>query len=279
MKDDLIRLKERALKVRGHILGMAARGGCFVGSALSCTDVVVFLYSRFLNITKDNLDDPGRDYLFLSKGHAVPVLYGTFAELGFIHPDRLKGHLNTYDSVYWHPNMDIPGIEFHSGSLGHMLAVASGVALECKMKKQDNRIVVIVGDGELNEGSIWEALLIASAYKLDNLVVVVDRNRLQANARTEDLIPLEPLIPKLQAFGMSVESIDGHDFQDMEDVFSSIPFEADRPGVVIAHTIRGKGLPEIENRVDKWFCKYSDEEAERLIKALKSSNERLLRAK
>lgn len=268
MEHDLFRLKERALKVRGHILRMAVRGGCFVGSALSCTDIVVFLYSGFLKITKDNLNDPGRDYLLLSKGHAVPVLYGTFAELGFFHPDRLKKHLGTDDSVYWHPNRDIPGIEFHAGSLGHIIAVASGVALDCKMRRQDNRVAVIIGDGELNEGSVWETLLIASAFRLDNLVIVIDRNRFQANAATEDLIPLEPLISKLRSFGMSVRSIDGHDFRDMKDTFPATPFEAGKPSVVIAHTIRGKGLPEIENRADKWFCKYSDEEADRLIKEL-----------
>lgn len=120
----------------------------------------------------------------------------------------------------------------------------------------------------MNEGSVWETLLIASAFGLDNLVIVIDRNRFQANAATEDLIPLEPLPSKLQSFGMSVRSIDGHDFRDMKDTFSGIPFEAGKPSVVIAHTIRGKGLPEIENRADKWFCRYSDEEADRLIKKL-----------
>lgn len=261
-------LGDIALRVREHIIKLSTDGGCFIGASLSCTDLIVYLYSNFLNITKDNLDDPGRDYLFLSKGHDVPALYGTFAELGIISKERLKKHLQTDDHIYWHPNRNIPGIEFHSGSLGHLLSVAIGVAYDCKLKNIKNRIVVILGDGELNEGSIWEAALIASAYKLDNLVAVVDRNQFQANIKTEQLIPLEPLEKKFEAFGWSAATCNGHNFDDLEETFKKLPFIKDAPSIVIADTIRGKGLPSIEAKADRWFCNFSHEEVEMLIAEL-----------
>ncbi|MEO8666674.1 MAG: 1-deoxy-D-xylulose-5-phosphate synthase N-terminal domain-containing protein, partial [Ignavibacteria bacterium] len=189
-------LQETSLKVREHIIRMSTDGGCFIGASLSCTDLIVFLYKEFLNVNKNNLNDPNRDYLFLSKGHDVPALYGTFAEIGLMEKDRLKNHLKTNDHIYWHPNRNIPGIEFHSGSLGHSLSVATGVAMDCKMKKQNNKIVVILGDGELDEGSVWEAALVAGAKKLDNLIAVIDRNEFQANIETEKLIPLNPIADK-----------------------------------------------------------------------------------
>lgn len=148
-------LEETAFKVREHIIRMATDGGCFIGASLSCTDILVYLYNNFLNITKDNLNDPERDYLFLSKGHDVPALYGTLVELGILEKERLKNHLKTNDFIYWHPNTNLPGIEYHSGSLGHLLSVSMGVAFDCKLKNQKNKIVIVLGDGELNEGSIW----------------------------------------------------------------------------------------------------------------------------
>ena len=261
-------LKETAFRVREHIIRMSTDGGCFIGASLSCADLIVYLYKEFLNISKDNLNDPTRDYLFLSKGHDVPALYGTFAEIGFIEKDRLKNHLKTNDFIYWHPNRNIPGIEFHSGSLGHSLGVAIGVAMDCKMKKQNNKIVVILGDGELDEGSIWEAALVAGAKKLDNLIAVVDRNHFQANIATEDLIPLNPIADKFEAFGWKVKSCNGHDFEDMEKAFSNLPIEDSCPSVIIADTKRGKGLPSIEARADRWFVNFTGEEVDMLLKEL-----------
>lgn len=261
-------LENTALRVREHIIRMATDGGCFIGASLSCTDLIVYLYSNFLNINMDNLKDPDRDYLFLSKGHDVPALYGTFAELGIISKDRLKKHLSTDDFIYWHPNRNIKGIEFHSGSLGHLLSVAIGVAYDCKLKNLKNRIVVILGDGELNEGSIWEAALSASAYKLDNLIAVVDRNLFQANIKTEQLIPLEPLEKKFEAFGWGTTSCNGHNFEDLNETFSRLPFIKGSPSIVIADTIRGKGLPSIEAKADRWFCNFSKDEINMLLAEL-----------
>lgn len=269
-------LRAKALKVREHIIRMSTDGGCFIGASLSCADLVVYLYNEFLNVTKENLDDPNRDYLFLSKGHDVPALYATFVELGFLEKDRLKNHLKSNDHIYWHPNTNIPGIEFHSGSLGHLPSVALGVAMDCKMKGQDNKIIVITGDGELNEGSVWECLLVASAYKMSNLTFVVDRNQFQANIRTEELIPLESLDDKFKAFGCNVKRIDGHDFAALDETFKGLPYSDDKPNVIITDTVRGKGLPSIEEQALRWFCNFTHEEVESLIKELHGEEQTII---
>lgn len=267
-KQELADLQATALRVREHIIRLATDGGCFIGASLSCADLIVYLYKRFLNVTAVTLDDPHRDYLFLSKGHDVPALYGTFVELGWMEPERLAHHLQTDDDLYWHPNRHVPGIEFHAGSLGHLLPVAVGVALDCQLRGQPNKVVVITGDGELNEGSNWEAMLVAAAYKLDNLLVVVDRNAFQANARTEELIPLEPLGTKFEAFGGCFKRVDGHNFNEMEKALEILPFAAGKPGVLIADTIRGQGLPSIQERADRWFCNFSHDEVDQLLQEL-----------
>ncbi|MBW7936429.1 MAG: hypothetical protein LC101_09130 [Flavobacteriales bacterium] len=261
-------LEEQALKVREHIIRMSTDGGCFTGASLSCTDLIVYLYNEFLNVSPQNFNNPKRDYLLLSKGHDVPALYGLFAELGWIEKERLANHLKSTDSIYWHPNRQIPGIEYYSGSLGHLPAVAVGIALDIKMRGDHNRVVVITGDGELNEGTVWEAVLVAQAYKLDNLIFLVDRNHFQANIRTEELIPLEPLQQKFESFGCAVKRINGHNFEEMSTTFSMLPFEKDKPSVVIADTMRGKGLPSIQERADRWFCNFTHDEVEALIREL-----------
>lgn len=261
-------LQSLALRVREHILRMSTDGGCFTGASLSCADLIVYLYADFLNVSQNNLKDPNRDYLFLSKGHDVPALYGTFAELGFIEKERLKNHLKSNDDIYWHPNVNIPGIEFHSGSLGHLPAVALGVAIDCKLRKTNNRVIVITGDGELNEGSVWEAVMVAAAKKLNNLTFVVDRNEFQANIETEKLVPLESLEEKFKAFHWEVKRINGHDFSKLEKAFTALPFSSEMPSVIIADTVRGKGVPSIEKRADRWFCNFKHEEVEELIKEL-----------
>ncbi|MBS1503377.1 MAG: transketolase [Bacteroidetes bacterium] len=265
---DTPRLEDIALKVREHIIRMSTDGGCFVGASLSAADLIVYLYTNFLDVNSNNLEDPNRDYLFLSKGHDVPALYGTFAELGLIEKDRLKNHLSTSDYIYWHPNTHIPGIEFHSGSLGHLPSVAMGVAMDIKIRGGKNKVVCIMGDGELNEGTCWEAVLVANAYELDNLIFVIDRNHFQANMPTEELIPLEPLQDKFKAFGASVKRIDGHNFEALHNAFSAFPFEEGKLNVVIADTVRGRGLPSIERRADRWFCNFTATEVEDLLKEL-----------
>jgi transketolase len=261
-------LEERALRVREHIIRMSGGGGCFIGASLSCADLLVHLYERVLDVAPDRVTDPTRDYLFLSKGHDVPALYGTLAELGFFDRARLARHLDRADHLYWHPNRAIPGVEFHSGSLGHLLSVAIGVALDIKLTGGANRVFVVLGDGELDEGSIWEGALVASAHRLDNLVAVVDRNQFQANIETERLIPLEPLADKFRAFGFDTRACDGHSFPSLQDAFAGLPASPGRPTAIIANTVRGKGLPSIERRADRWFVRFTPSEVEMLLAEL-----------
>lgn len=267
-QDQKKELESLALTVREHIVRMSTDGGCFIGASLSCADLIVYLYKSFLNVNPTNLNDPNRDYLFLSKGHDVPALYGTLAELGFIERDRLKNHLKAKDSIYWHPNRNIPGIEFYSGSLGHLPSVSFGVAMDIKMRGASNRVVCILGDGECDEGTVWETVLTAAAHKMNNLTFVIDRNHFQANMATEELIPLEPMEDKFKAFGWEVRRIDGHDFEAMEEAFSALPFHSEKPSIIIADTVRGRGLPSIEARADRWFVNFSHDEVEQLLNEL-----------
>jgi len=269
-------LSARALRVREHILNMSTDGGCFTGASLSCTDLLVFLYEHVLNIRPDTVSDVNRDYLLLSKGHDVPALYGLFAEIGMIDPQRLRNHLRSTDSIYWHPNRSVPGVEFNSGSLGHLLAVGIGIALDIKLRGGTNRVFVVLGDGELNEGSVWEACLTAVAKKLDNLIVMIDRNHFQANARTEELIPLDPIDAKFKAFGWNAFNVDGHDMDALHAVFSTALTGATRPTVVIASTLRGSGVPSIQERADRWFCNFTHEEVASLINELHGAEQTTL---
>jgi transketolase len=267
-KTETEQLQARALKVREHIIRLSQDGGCFIGASLSCVELMVYCYARVIRREPGASQSMDRDYLFLSKGHDVPALYGTFVELGWMDAGRLSNHLSTADSIYWHPNRNIPGVEFHSGSLGHLPAVAAGVALDCKLTGGDNRVVVITGDGELNEGSVWETILVANAYRLDNLTILVDRNYFQANIRTEELVPLEPLADKFAAFGCRVTRIDGHDFRQLEEAFGEWRVGSGKVNVIIADTVRGKGLPSIEARADRWFCSFSAAEVAGLLEEL-----------
>jgi transketolase len=255
-----------ALKVREHIIRMAGGGGCFIGASLSCADLLVHLYTEVLRVSPAMERD--RDVLLLSKGHDVPALYATLAELGFFSPEKLRQHLVPGQHLYWHPNRNVPGVEFHSGSLGHLPSVGLGIALDAQLRGSPARVFVVTGDGELDEGSVWEALLVASARKADNLVLVVDRNGLQANLCTEELVPLEPLADKFRAFGASVRACDGHDFASLRGAFLRLPFEAGKVSVVIANTVRGKGLPSIEGRADRWFARFTDDEVRMLLAEL-----------
>lgn len=261
-------LGEVALRVREHCLRMARNGGCFVGASLSCVDLLVHLYWRVLAVDPVRPQNPERDHLLFSKGHGVPALYATLAERGFFPPSRLRQHLEPTDSIYWHPNRAIPGVDFHSGSLGHLLAVGVGVALAARLGGGRQRAFVVLGDGELNEGSVWEAVLVAAAQRLDNLVAIVDRNGFQANGRTDDVVPLEPLAAKFEAFGWSCREADGHSFRDLTRAFAALPARAGRPTAVIARTVRGKGVPSIEGRADRWFADLSAGEVEALVAEL-----------
>ena len=263
---------EQAYDIRRMIIELSGRGGCFIGASLSCVDIIIFCYNRLLNnVNAETIETKDRDLFLLSKGHDVPALYGYFVVTGILEKDRLiNNHLDGSDAIYCHPNAKIPGVDYHSGSLGHSLSVAIGLAYSKKLSSQLDRVFVLLGDGELNEGTIWEGLLVASAKKLDNLIILIDRNRFQANKPTESLIPLDPLDEKIRSFGVETKTIGGHDFEEMEEILSTnfLNTGAGSPKCIIFETVRGKGLPSLEQRADRWFCAFTDKEVEELIEEL-----------
>ena len=257
------------LSCKKNVLKMAKNGGCFIGSAFSCIDILAYLYSNIFDIEKIKNKKKDRDILILSKGHAVAALYGVLAQVGIISKDRLENYLTIKDDLYWHPNPNIPGIEFHTGSMGHGLSIGIGMAFASKLNKINNKIFVILGDGELNEGSVWESVLIANAYKLNNLVVIIDRNFRQANLKTEELIPLESLQEKFSAFGWETLLCDGHAINEIQKTFEQISKTVlDKPSVIIANTVRGNGIPLMEDNSKYWFGDFNEKELEEFHKML-----------
>lgn len=259
--------RQAALSARRHVIRTAARGGSFVGASLSCVETLTVLYRSVMDVSPKGTEDRERDYFFLSKGHAVPALYAVMAEAGFLDAKRLDAHLRSSDCIYWHPNRDVNGVEFHFGSLGHGLPVGLGVAMEQGLSKAKGRTFVMVGDGELNEGSVWEAIMVAGSQRVGKLVMVIDRNHLQANIETEKLVPLEPLGDKFESFGWDVRHAHGHDFSSLEGAFAGCG-QVGKPVVVIADTVRGKGVPSIERRTDRWFMKVDEETVQSLLNEL-----------
>ena len=254
-------LEVTALRVREHVLRMAGQGGCFVGSAFSCVEILTYLHCRVLAANKS---ESGGSFI-LSKGHAVPALYGLMVELQRLPPAQLATHMKVGSNCYWHPNRALPGVVFHTGSLGHGLCIATGLAIDNQLRGTDERIFCLIGDGELNEGSNWEALLVAAARSLEQLVVIVDRNGFQANFPTERLTPLEPLHDKLQAFGCSVYDADGHDFHSLQSCVNQALAPTGKPTAIIAHTTRGKGIRRIEGDWEQWFVQIPPNEVERWV--------------
>jgi transketolase len=265
---DVIRAQAKAIRRRNVEIVHAAGLG-HIGGDLSAADILATLYLAVLNIDPEHPEDPERDRYIQSKGHASGVLYTTLAAAGFI-PDAL---LDTYmadgSALNGHPDRNkVPGVETNTGPLGHGLPVAVGTAIAAKLDGSPRRTFVLVGDGELQEGSNWEAIMAAGHRGLDNLTVIVDRNGLQQGARTETTNALDPLDAKFEAFGWSTRTIDGNDVDQLLDTFNAVPFETARPSCVIAHTVKGRGVSFIEDRVE-WHHKVpTAEQVERALEEL-----------
>jgi len=242
-------LEEKANNVRKDIVQMicAAKSG-HPGGSLSSADIVTALYFDEMNIDPANPKMEGRDRFVLSKGHAAPVLYAVLAERGYISKDIL-GTLRQYGSILQgHPDMKkVPGVEISTGSLGQGLSVANGMALAARMSDEDYRTYVLMGDGELQEGQIWEAAMTAAHYKLDNLCAFVDSNNLQIDGNVDEVMGVEPLDKKWEAFGWNVIKIDGHDMQEILDALAAAKECKDKPTVILAVTTKGKGVSFMEN--------------------------------
>jgi len=253
---------ERARRIRRASLRMVhqARMG-HPGGDLSCADILAVLYFHVLRVRPESPRDPNRDRFVLSKGHASAALYATLAERGFIPQQDLDTYMRPLSQLNGHPDRNkVPGVEANTGPLGHGLPIAVGMATAAKLDNASWRTFVLTGDGELQEGSNWEAIMAASHLRLDNLTVVVDRNRLQQGDATEKTVALEPLAERWRAFGWSVVEVDGHDVDALMKVFAELPAVSGRPTCVIARTNKGRGVSFIEDRVEWHHRVPTDEE-------------------
>lgn len=245
-------LKKKSIGYRKKILKyiVGAKAG-HTGGSLSSTDILNVLYNKVMNVSPQNFTSTDRDRYVQSKGHCVEALYVVLADKGFF-PEEDLNTLCKYQSKYiGHPTRKVNGIEQNTGALGHGLPICVGTALAAKLDQKDYRVFTLMGDGELPEGSNWEAALSAAHYKLDNLCAIVDKNTLQITGPTADVCNTDPLDQKWKAFGWAVREVDGNDVEALSATFAALPFEKGKPSLVIAHTTKGKGVSFMENEV-KW---------------------------
>lgn len=257
-------------EIRKKILKMIYQSkGAHIGSSLSCADILTVLYFDILKIDSQKPLAEERDRFVLSKGHAAAALYVVLSQRGFFPEEKLNSYCQDGSKLAGHSTRGcLPGVEVSTGSLGHGLSMAAGLALAAKKDKNDSRVFVLMSDGECDEGSTWEAALFASHHKLDNLVGIIDYNKLQALGRTNEVLNLEPFVKKWQDFGWSVKEADGHNFSEIKNSLSKIPFEQGKPSLLIAHTIKGKGISSIENKLISHYKHFTKEEYQQALKEL-----------
>ncbi|WP_319370176.1 transketolase [uncultured Ilyobacter sp.] len=275
---DIKLLKEKSTQVRKDIVQMICKSKSgHPGGSLSAADIVTALYFSEMNVDPKNPKMEGRDRFVLSKGHAAPVLYAVLAEKGYF--DReLLGTLRQYGSILQgHPDMKkVPGVEISTGSLGQGLSVANGMALSAKISEEDYRTYVLMGDGELQEGQVWEAAMTSAHYKLDNICAFVDYNNLQIDGNVDEIMGVAPLDKKWESFGWNVILIDGHNFEEILDALQKAKEYKGKPTVIIAETTKGKGVSFMENVCGFHGVAPTAEETELAVKELEKVEEILV---
>ncbi|OIJ12572.1 transketolase [Anaerobacillus alkalilacustris] len=244
-------LQNYSSELRMHIIDMLTEAGSgHPGGSLSAADILTYLYFQEMNVDPTKKDDPDRDRFVLSKGHAAPVLYGALAMKGFIDLEELKNLRKLGSMLQGHPDMKrIPGVDMSTGSLGQGFSASVGMAIGNKLDNKESRVYVLLGDGEIQEGIVWEAAMAASHYKLDNLVAIVDHNGLQIDGPNDEVMTVSPLKEKWESFGWNVIEINGHSFEDIENGFSQARTVKGKPSVLIADTVKGKGVSFMENQI------------------------------
>ena len=267
----LAELQRMAKQLRRHVITMIAKAGSgHPGGSLSAADIVTALYFKIMRHDPKNPQWPDRDRFILSKGHAAPVLYAALAECGYFPPEELSTLRKMDSRLQGHTDRTLtPGVEMSSGSLGQGLSFVIGIALAGKLDARDYQVYVLLGDGECDEGQIWEAAMAAAHYKIDNLTAIVDHNELQLDGRVRDIMSLEPLADKWRSFNWEVLDIDGHDINEILQAFKKAKQTRQRPTVIIAHTIKGKGVSFMENNVDFHGKAPTPQEAETALEELK----------
>jgi transketolase len=257
-------LKARAVVLRRHVLTMnCCAGSGHPGGALSAVEIVTYLFEKLLRLSPENATDPYRDRFVLSKGHACMVLYAALAEKGFFSVEEFRTLRQVGGMLQGHPDrLKTPGVEFNSGSLGQGFSFALGCALGGRLAGSDLRVYALLGDGEMNEGQVWEGLMFGAFHHLDNLVAVIDHNNLQSDDHCNRVTALHPLGQKLSAFGWHVQEINGHDFGEIATAFDEAAATKGRPSVIVARTVKGKGISFMENN-PKWHGSLAPIGAER----------------
>ena len=244
-----LELMKTATKVRmGVITAVASAGSGHPGGSLSLADILTYLYFKEMRIDPNNPKNPERDRFVLSKGHCTPGLYSALANRGFFPVEDLSTFRQIDSYLEGHPNMDkVPGVDMSTGSLGQGISAAVGMALAGKIDKKDYRVFLALGDGELQEGQVWEAAMAASHYKLDNITAFVDYNGLQIDGKITDVMNPEPITDKFTAFGWNTIEIDGHDFSQIEEAVNNAKETKGKPTMIVAHSVKGKGVSYMEN--------------------------------
>ena len=263
----LSELKQHALKARRAVVSTSAMAGSVhIASALSPIDILIALYFDVLNVDPKNPSNPKRDRFILSKGHGGLGLYCVLVERGFIPKKLLDKYGQDGSILAVHPVLGaVPGIEATTGSLGHGLGMGLGMALAQKRDKNSGRVFVLLSDAECDEGATWEAVMLAGHLKLDNLVVIIDYNKIQCYGRVKDVLDLEPFTDKWLANRWAVAEVNGHKFEELISVLRDIPKQTDRPTVIIAHTIRGKGLPFMENTIEGYYMNIKQNDLDKAL--------------
>lgn len=244
--EHILKLEDKASVIRRHVIRMLhSAGSGHTGGSLSCTDILVALYFHVMSHSPDT-EKTDQDRFILSKGHAAPALYATLAECGYFPVSELRSLRKNDGYLQGHPDVNTPGVEVSGGSLGQGLSVASGIALAAKLDEKKIKVYALLGDGECDEGQIWEAAMLSAHYKLDNLITIVDRNGLQIDGQTEKIMCLEPFTRKWESFGWNVIEIDGNDMSQIVNAFGEASCVIGMPTVIIAHTFKGKGVSFME---------------------------------
>lgn len=257
--------EEAARSIRRTVLDMVHHAGTsHVGTCFSMVDVLAVLYGRILRYDPDRPDDPRRDRVVLSKGHGAAAMYATLAEAGFFPKKELEAYCEDGSDLAGHiTHHGVPGVEASSGSLGHGLSMAAGMALADKRDGLDRRTIAILSDGEMDEGSTWEPILFGPHHDLDNLVAIVDYNKIQSFGRVEDVLDLDPLAEKWASFNWAVTEVDGHNHDELEEVLGDLPLEEGKPTALVAHTVKGKGVSFMEDDLGWHYFSPDDEQYER----------------
>ncbi len=272
-KAKLEMLKEKALNIRlGALEGIYSASSGHPGGSLAIADILSYLYFSEMNVNPENPADPDRDRLVLSKGHTAPALYAALAEKGYFDKSLLSTLRKFGSILQGHPDMKhIPGIDMSTGSLGQGFSAANGIALAGKIDKKDYRVYAILGDGESEEGQIWEAAMFGAHYKLDNLCAIVDNNGLQIDGKVTEVMNPTPLDEKFLAFGWNVYTIDGHNFDEIADALEKAKTVKGKPTAIIANCVKGKGVSFMENQVGWHGSAPNKEQYEQAIAELKAS--------